>query len=250
MNLNRQYVAGGKPLPAVIGHREVHVWKTSIIPGFFAIPDLPSYLSRDEQERALKFLFDRDRERFVQARAGLRFILARYLGRSPSEIALEYDDNGKPFIATAQNFPGLSFNLAHSGDLAMYAVTKDVQIGIDVERHRDNVKTDQLAGRFFSAQEAAALRSLPPDTQREAFFSCWTRKESYLKAIGTGLSTPLHTFSVSVKPNEPPRLLKAVAPDEASAWTLRDIPVDEGFTAAIAVRMKEPRIVLREFQPH
>jgi len=131
----------------------------------------------------------------------------------------------------------LYFNLAHAAGLALYAVINDREIGVDLERVHPVTEMDQIAERFFSAQESAALRALPPDQRQEAFFNCWTRKEAYLKASGEGLAQPLDQFSVSLRPGEPAKLV-SIAGDfqEASRWFIQAFSPADGYVAAVAVQ--------------
>jgi 4'-phosphopantetheinyl transferase len=232
--------------PLSLNKGEVHVLKAAIQEASSMMAYLFSILSPDERERATKFVFERDRNRFASSRAILRLILARYLGMKPGEIVLVYDSYGKPSLSPLQNCEGLSFNLAHSGNRAVYALARNVQIGIDIEQCRNDVAVEELAERFFSKRESSALRSLPEDERREAFFRCWTRKEAYLKALGQGLFVPLESFTVSVKPNESPILLEALTSDNQSDWTMLDLPTDTGFMAALAVQLHQPEVVFWE----
>jgi 4'-phosphopantetheinyl transferase len=128
------------------------------------------------------------------------------------------------------------FNLAHSGDLALVAVAEYGELGIDVEGVRPKVSEEGIAERFFSAREVNAIRSLPPASQADAFFRCWTRKEAFIKAVGKGLSFGLGQFTVSVAANAPAALLEtAFDPSEARSWTLHHIDPAPGYIGALAV---------------
>jgi 4'-phosphopantetheinyl transferase len=236
------------PPPSIpLNEAEVHVWKAPILQEQSTIPPLFALLSADERERSARFVFERDRNRFVASRAILRLIIARYRSMKPAEIVLAYDSYGKPSLSPDQNLNGLSFNLAHSGDRAVYAFARNVQVGIDIEQLRNDLPVLELAERFFSPRERTALRSLPKDERREAFFRCWTRKEAYLKALGQGLSVPLERFTVSAKPDESPILLEPLPSGNPPDWTILDIPADTGFTAALAVQLRQPNVVFWKF---
>src|SRR5271163_517516 len=148
-------------------------------------------LSADEIARAQRFHFEKDRIHFIHCRSALRFLLARYLGVSPAGIRFEYLSGGKPQLIAEQNPRRLQFNLSHSNNMALIAVGSELRLGVDIEKIRDNVDTAALAERFFSPRERAGLRALPGHLRVPAFFACWTRKEAFLKATGTGLSFPL-----------------------------------------------------------
>jgi 4'-phosphopantetheinyl transferase len=192
-------------------------------------------LSEDEGARAARFYFQKDREHFIVARGLLRSILGRYLDSEPSTLRFSYSNYGKPALVGAEE-AALRFNLSHSGGLALLAVTRGREIGVDLERVRPDFVDDQIAERFFSPREVARLRALPPGVQLEAFFTCWTRKESYIKAHGEGLSLPLDGFDVTLTPGEPAALLSTRGDlREAALWSLRALHPWPGYVAALAV---------------
>jgi 4'-phosphopantetheinyl transferase len=134
----------------------------------------------------------------------------------------------------------LRFNLSHSQDLALYAVTSNREVGVDLEYIQRDFDTRQIAERFFSTREIAALHALPANLQTESFFRCWTRKEAYVKARGEGLSLPLEQFDVSLSPDDPAALLNVAGnPAEVSRWSLRELTPAPGYMAAIAVEGKD-----------
>jgi 4'-phosphopantetheinyl transferase len=193
-----------------------------------------SILGDDEINRANRFHFQKDRERFVAGRGLLRVILSSYVAVPPSEIFFTYGSHGKPGIRRQNGRPAVEFNLAHSGGTAIYAITRDRPVGIDIESVKHEFPIESVAERFFSELEVAALRSLPKHIQRIAFFKCWTRKEAFIKAIGDGLSCPLSDFDVSLTPGEPARLLHVRwASEEAHRWCMEDIDSVAGCAAAI-----------------
>ena len=216
---------------------EVDVWRVRLDDIGAELQALRGLLSADEEGRAGQFHFKTDRAHFIIARAMLRILLGRYLGRSPAELRFSYSPYGKPELAAAADGStmGLRFNLAHAQGLAVYAVTRGRRIGIDVELIRPGLAASHIAEHFFSAHEVAALRALPIEMQEAAFFRCWTRKEAFIKAHGEGLSFPLERFDVSIAPDDPAALLSIRgAPGEAQRWALRDLPLDAGFVGALA----------------
>ncbi len=190
-------------------------------------------LSTDERQRAERFHFERDRRRFVVGRGLLRTVLGRYLQVSPDCLQFRYGPQGKPALAGGN---GLHFNVSHSGELALYAVALEREVGVDIERIASLKEVDDLAERCFSERENIVLRSLPAERRQQAFYTCWTRKEAYLKATGKGLSLPLDQFDVSVLPEEPAALLntRPVA-EEAARWSLASLEPHPDYMAALAV---------------
>jgi 4'-phosphopantetheinyl transferase len=203
---------------------EVHIWCASLALSRAWLQHLRASLSADELHRVQRFHFQVDRDRFIAARGVLRTILARYVNMEPGQLRFCYDPGGKPRLARDQTGGGLSFNLSHSHDLALYAFVMGREIGVDVERVRREPLDEGLAERFFAPAEVAALRALPVDRQVEAFYHVWTRKEAYLKARGEGLLVPLDEFEVSVAPDAPAALLRVQGnAREAARWTLRTL---------------------------
>jgi 4'-phosphopantetheinyl transferase len=190
-------------------------------------------LTSEERERAARYRVERPRNDFVLTRGTLRSLLARYVGMTPQELSLRYSEYGKPLLDGPFD---LRFNVSHTDGLALIAIVRAREIGIDVEKINAAPEVRKLAERFFSVRERHFLECLSGEELQVAFFRCWTRKEAYVKARGEGLSLPLHQFDVSVAPNES-RALLATRPDpsETGRWILQDLPVSHGYVAALAV---------------
>ena len=226
------------PPPEILtlDNNEVHVWRASLDLAASRIQSLKQTLSLDEREKVERFYFQKDRRRFVITRGLLRMILSLYLEIEPSQLRFDYDIYGKPALARESGGAELCFNLSHSHGIALYAVTRNREIGVDIELVRAEVEIQQIAERFFSPQECATLCALPSNMQAEAFFACWTRKEAYIKARGEGLAFPLNQFDVSLAPGEPAALLSTKGdPQEASHWSLHELDPGPGYVAALAV---------------
>jgi 4'-phosphopantetheinyl transferase len=231
-----QWQSATHPPPLMID--DVHVWCIALEVGDPLLNRLREILADDERQRAERFHFEKDRRHFTAARGAMRILLAAYLDYRPGEVRFAYSNYGKPRLTDESNESDLRFNLSHSHGLALLAVTRGREIGVDVERLRDMEQDGEpLAQRFFSPREAAVLRSLPPQLRREAFFHCWTRKEAYIKAQGQGLSLPLDQFDVSLHPDEPAALLSTQHdPQEAQRWSLRNLSPGEGYVGALVVQ--------------
>lgn len=180
---------------------------------------------------------------FVAGRATLRAILSRYVGGAPATLQVAAGDHGKPFLVGGDD---LRFNLSHTGSVALYAVARGREVGIDVERLDRRVPCLRLARRFFSPEENDQLRSLPEALRRPAFFAGWVRKEALVKAWGLGLSAPLDRFDVCLLPDWPPQLLEVRGrPGEADRWSLLDVDAGEGHAAALAVEGQAGHVTVR-----
>ncbi len=212
------------PLNLTLSTDEVHIFLAHLDVSAAQLPQLAQTLSSDEQARAERFYFEQHRHRYIAGRGILRTILGRYLGIEPEKVQFAYSSRGKPMLVSSQ----FSFNLSHSENLALYAVTRDRLVGVDIEYMRPMSDLEQLAKRFFLPTESVVLRSLPPQQQAETFFRYWTCKEAYLKATGDGLSQ-LEQIEVSLTPEAPARL------QTSTDWSLTEIVPADNYLAAVAV---------------
>lgn len=226
---------------------EVHVWRAGLdaSPRDFHI--WRETLAPDELDRAERFHFPPHAARYIAARGILRDLLGRYLRVAPAALRFSYSPSGKPSLAGE----GLFFNLSHSGGLALYAITRAGEVGVDVERIRPGFASSGIPEDFFAPREVAALRALPAGQQDEAFFRCWTLKEAFLKARGDGLSLDLKRFEVGFGPDAPAALRSFAAdPRECDRWSLLDaLAPGDGYAAALAVAGHNIRLTLLQYTP-
>lgn len=212
----------------------MHVWLVALAAETRA--EAVEMLAPSERDRAARFATDTARNNFIQRRCALREILAGYLGIEPRDLAFSTNAFGKPSLIAPSAGATLSFNASHSGTIAAIAVATSGRIGIDVEQLRPLVDAEQIAARFFAAGESATLAALRPRDRVEGFFNAWTRKEAVVKALGAGLSIPLDAFEVSLRPSEPPAILRwDIAGEDASGWRLRHFDAVADHVVALAV---------------
>jgi 4'-phosphopantetheinyl transferase len=225
---------------------DVQVWRVRLEGSAAQAGGYWPALSPDEQRRAERFHFASDRWRFVVARGVLREIISRYLDIPAGSVAFDYSAQGKPKLRAHYR---LRFNVTHSHGVGLLAFAWERELGVDVERIRAEAPTQALAANFFAPGEAQTLAALPVEQQLPAFFRCWTRKEAYLKAIGSGLLTPLDQFEVSLAPERPAVLLK-VAWDQAETrrWSLQDLDLEHSYAAALAVEGQAVRLHCRQWE--
>ncbi len=195
---------------------DVHVWLAALDGPDADGGRLIGTLSADERGWAARYALPRDQERFSRRRGILRALLGRYLDVKPSGLEFTYSQNGKPHLSGAQAKKGICFNLSHSQGLALFAISCQRRVGIDIERMRPIPGQSIIAESFFSAKEKTCFRALPTDRKNEAFLHVWTKKEAYLKARGDGLGRPLSC-------------------GRGETWTVRRILPNPGFVAALAV---------------
>jgi 4'-phosphopantetheinyl transferase len=226
----------------------VDVWRVQPSTMLPLLSDFRSVLSQDELERADRFCFDRDRERFAIARGILRSILALYLKTPPAELRFSYNEFGKVSLSTQFCSARICFNLSHSVDMALVAVTYRREVGIDVEKVRQGVEVEQIARNFFSAREVEFLLEQTPIARPRAFFECWTRKEAYIKARGEGLSYPLDQFTISVGSDEFETLEVQNDPAESYRWRVCPLSLGSDYAGALVVLGHDWKLRMLELQ--
>jgi len=225
----------------------VDVWRL-FIPGMtpFVAPDNRD-ISEEERTRAERFIRSKDRDAFVVSHGVLRHVLAIYSGIPASEQIHGRGEKGKPCLELPPGAPTLEFNLTHSHDWALIAVTMTHPVGVDVEFIRSNIDAQAIANRFFSRREKQAVLQASPDQRRKLFFDIWVRKEAYLKALGTGLATGLSRFCVPLDvktpvafpPNHPAAV---TAPGANGTWVLHTMNVARQYAAAVVTTSRVAEI--------
>jgi 4'-phosphopantetheinyl transferase len=217
----------------------IQVWRAWLDQPPSQIEKLLETLSPDERDRAARFYFQKDRDHYIVGRGTLRMILGRYLNIEPEALRFNYSAYGKPSLTREFGGDFVRFNLSHSYGLALFAVSRGCDVGIDLELIKSDFATMAIAEKFFSPREVSVLLRLSPHYRTQAFFNCWTRKEAYVKARGEGLSLALDKFDVSLAPGDPAALLYAEGdPQAAKVWALKELTLDGGYVGALAVRVQ------------
>lgn len=227
--------ASGLEVPTYLGGDQVHLWLADLDIGASRRGYLLGTLTEDERARASRFRFERDRTRFIAARGLLRSILASYLEVAPEGLRFRYGPYGKPYLSLPSGFPDVRFNLSHSQDLALYAVSVGREVGVDLERVQSWGRAHEIAARFFSARELSALMTATKTERAELFFAYWTAKEAYLKAKGEGLSKGLGGLVFQLEPGKS-KLLQAAWKNHSDKrpFEVKTLKPAPGFVAALA----------------
>lgn len=214
---------------------DVHLWRMQLDQDASATASSASLLASDEIQRFERFKPAAVKRRFALARGGMRAILGRYLDLPPASLEFRYGEQGKPSLVPEQNPKNLRFNLTHSHELAVLAVAKGREVGVDVERLRDNIEFRKLALRYFSPAEIESLTELEGVNLKRHFFRIWTAKEAYIKAIGKGLRIPLDQFDVQVGADHPPALLETShSPEEKDRWNFSGFDCEAEYMGTLA----------------
>jgi 4'-phosphopantetheinyl transferase len=191
-----------------------------------------------------RFHFEQHRRRYLIAHIALHKILSRYLQIDPARLFFDLGSNGKPKLSPVLPSAGVDFNLSHSNEMALLAVNRIGEVGVDIEYVKPDFKFEEIAERFFTAREVAALRALPSDLQRQAFFKCWTSKEAFLKAKGTGLSGKLDEVAITLGAADQV-LIRADVP----GWSLAELNSIDAYQAALVVANSSVPIRYYLWQP-
>jgi 4'-phosphopantetheinyl transferase len=181
---------------------EVDIWRVRTSGTTVRLRDVDKLLPADELERASRFHFERDRTRYIAAHIALHRIIRRYVRLEAAPISFPTMPDGKPFIEHSLNPSRISFNLSHSEDFALIAIARNVDLGVDIEKHRGNIEYAEISRRFFTGAECRWLDALPEPQRIRGFFRLWAAKEAFLKAVGTGLATPLNEVAVQFEDDQ------------------------------------------------
>ena len=203
---------------------EVHVWEVPLAGDEETLIACGGVISRDERRRADRFRSRSDAGKFIVARGNLRFILGRYAGLPPGDLEFLLSPYGKPSLGNPGESPALRFNMADSGNIALAAITRGRDVGIDLELMNPLIDISAVALRCFCGAEMDLLGATPADRWVNVFFTLWTRKEAYIKARGEGMSLDLKAIDVSAVPATLDR-----------RWVLDDLETGIGYRGAIAV---------------
>jgi 4'-phosphopantetheinyl transferase len=216
---------------------QVHLWAAALNEFLDQLPKLEPLLSHDELARAEKFHFVEDCNRYMIRHGLLRLILSPYLEQVPSTIEFQHGAYGKPEVRSRSAGRPVFFNASHSSEIAVYAITADCPVGVDVERTRQIPEIEAIARRFFSPRETRTLLALPASSRLQAFYSCWTRKEAFLKATGEGIAENLEKVEVTLAPEDHPEVVSLTGDPRAhERWQLRPFSPAAGYLGCMAYR--------------
>lgn len=228
---------------------DVHIWRADLSDPPENLDIYFRYLSAEEHARAARFYFEHLRQRFILSHSLLRILLGGYLGFEPSAISFESAERGKPHLSGELTSCGLEFNLAHSGDMALFGFRRGASLGVDIEHLRPMPDLERVAARYFSLHEQEQLSQLPAHKKVDGFFKCWTCKEAFIKNIGDGLYYPLDQFEVDVDPDQPACLLRVASdPHETSHWLMEYFLAGESYPSALAIRGEVGRVKFLNYQ--
>lgn len=223
---------------------DVHVWQVDLDdPGW---DSLFGVLSRDEREKARHYRTRELQDHYRRCRSALRMLLAKYARVAGEHLVFQYNRFGKPALA---DHPW-HFNLSHSGDRALIAISRH-PVGVDLEAlGKAGIDIDELSEWVCHPHERIALECLPSAERRMRFYRLWTQKEAYCKALGVGLQRTLSFLRLEILPHGSVfRVIDGEAnsdahseADRASSFFVHDLPMSSGYAASLCVPFANPRI--------
>jgi 4'-phosphopantetheinyl transferase len=227
----------------------IQVWPFSLQTSPDVIVHCTQLLSPEEQARAARFKFEKDRQQFLVAHGYLRYILSRYCGVKPADVVLGTIEGGKPVLLT-QRMPGgeMTFNLTHSKERGMIAIAKDFPVGVDLEPVRQDVEHLKLAERFFSPAESRAIAGSEPAMRQAMFFRHWVGKEAFLKAKGIGLRVSLDRCELAWSEAGDEAMVHWREERSAEAWRIQFIPLESGWIGAVAALGSDWTVALADIR--
>ena len=211
-----------------LADNDVHIWLNYLNVHEARIKHLYPLLSSEEKERSERFKFYKHRKAFIASHGFMHTVLAYYIDTEANQIEFSQSEFGKPSLIDAQNKNNIQFNLSHSNNVAILAVSRQHSVGIDIEYAERKVDWQGISKRFFTADEQEQFRQLTETKQREAFFQIWTRKEAHMKVTGQGLSLAPTQFEVSVPPLAA-KFIKNIKNKDDSFYKMQDILLPEMF---------------------
>jgi 4'-phosphopantetheinyl transferase len=189
-------------------------------------------LSDDERERADKLKIEDKQQQFIIARGYLRQCLGLLTKTNPTEFVFDYLDHGKPVLKNNKKYNDITFNVSHSYDLALIAISLKRIIGIDIEKINQQSDPLPLVTRFFSKAEQAEFNALSETIRAKAFCACWTRKEAFIKAIGNGITYGLDSFDVTIDPEIQTPEINLLKPS-VETWSAINLPINDEYMACL-----------------
>jgi 4'-phosphopantetheinyl transferase len=215
--------------------QSIHLWSLYLPELRDRTESCRGILSADEAARAEQFRRPADADGFVLGRGLLRQVLAECLQRDPARLSFVRNAQGKPFLAGGE----LEFNVSHSRDRLLIAVTAGRRVGVDIEFRRDGLSMEAIAQRWFSAGEQAFFRC--SENPAAAFFDIWAKKEAYVKARGSGIFQELNAFTVPCGGAADPSIRTS-----EDNWFFQSLEIDPAYAAAVV--LEGGSVVIRQRQ--
>lgn len=214
-----------------INEGEIHIWIVNMLEHYDNYNDYLHLLSSHEYKRANNYAFEKDKQRFVISRGILKTLIAKYLLICPKQVRLSINKYGKPYIKKINNLNKmLHFNVSHSENIILYIFSEKNKVGIDIEKPKIMNNLDNIAKMVFTDKEYHTFMLIPKLYKSKFFYQCWSRKEAFIKALGTGLAYPLNKVNVIVIQKKYMHLISV------GKFKIMDLHIDPNYTCAFAVK--------------
>jgi 4'-phosphopantetheinyl transferase len=210
----------------------IDVWLCDLKQLSVDINNFYSILSEDERKRADKLKVEDKKQQYIITRGALRQRLGLLTNIEPEDFVFKILEYGKPVLANNPQCAGITFNVSHSHDLALIAIAQKQNIGIDIEKINHESDHQALMTRFFSRAEQAEFQTIAEVNKARAFCACWSRKEAFIKAIGSGIAYGLDNFDVSVDPENQTPEINLHKPSEET-WSAFNLPINNEYMACL-----------------
>ena len=222
---------------------EIHLWFADLnsLDRYAISSEVAHWLRGEEKNRYNRYQSQRQREHFLFGRVLLKTILSKYIGCAPADLKFDIDTRGKPFVSS-DNTLSLSFNLSHSGNRVVFAVSKNQDLGVDLELIKKERAILKIAERYFSTSETRELRNLPKASQVKRFYELWTLKESVLKACGYGLSRGLSKIEFSFPTSDKLVMHSAPGNENLTHWQSWQIEEYKNYMLAVSIKSLDIKI--------
>ena len=222
---------------------EIHLWFADLnsLDRYAISSEVAHWLRGEEKNRYNRYQSQRQREHFLFGRVLLKTILSKYIGCAPADLKLDIDTRGKPFVSS-DNTLSLTFNLSHSGNRVVFAVSKNQDLGVDLELIKKERAILKIAERYFSTSETRELRNLPKASQVKRFYELWTLKESVLKACGYGLSRGLSKIEFSFPASDKLVMHSAPGNENLTHWQSWQIEEYKNYMLAVSIKSLDIKI--------
>jgi len=229
---------------------KMHIWSCVLNESELVVNNYYAVLSDDEKLRAANFKLKEIRDRWILARGLLRVLLAKYQQCVPQEIEFRYNEFGKPFASSNSNGNNISFNLAHSNKLVVYIFTQNISVGVDVEKVEELSDIVGVINLCFSDYEKKWFDKVPPAKRKEIFYSVWTSKEAYIKAIGKGFAFSPERISLDINSYKELFFKEIIGDKDFKKWKLISFEPRTDFISSIVVENDDFTIEHFKVDPH
>jgi 4'-phosphopantetheinyl transferase len=197
------------------------------------------YLSDEERARADRCIRDEDRQRYIFAHGSLRVLLGRYLNVEPGVVRYQQGLAGKPVLCEKTHGSDVTFNLSHAHGRALIAIVQGQEIGVDLERIRQDVEAEKLSKRYFAPAEQATIMQSAQAQRSAMFLRYWVAKEAVLKAQGVGLRALSQCEVLMAADGAGAEVLGPAGSLHRDSWTIRFLSCGEAWEAAVAAQGKD-----------